>query len=188
MSEDSQPRVWERKNWSRDQKFFTGFWGPQPEVIVPDLDPDFYAFQSPSDFCEVEVISTFDLRTRVHPCCDLQGATSAHLLGSPGRVFGWSGSNRCLSPLTWSSSFLVQPSGSEHSEPLQGQHLIVAGSFWNVWVAAGPVQILQGILAVVLLDCVIFVFAVIVVGVQVLPTLDLVHCIFREQSTGYKAA
>ena len=41
--------------------------------------------------------------------------------------------------------------------------------------AAGPVQALRGIIALAVFDFVVFVFAVIVVGVQVSPTLDLVH-------------
>ena len=55
-----------------------------------------------------------------------------------------------------------------------------------MWIAAGPVQALRGIIAVAVFDFVAFVFAVIVVGV-VSPTLDLVHCVFRVQGTGYKA-
>ena len=43
-------------------------------------------------------------------------------------------------------------------QKLKGQHLIVAGSFWIVWIAAGPVQALRWIFAVVVL---IIAFAVI---------------------------
>ena len=52
-----------------------------------------------------------------------------------------------------------------------------------VWIAAGPVQALCGIFAVAVLDFVVFVLVMIIVGVRVSPTFDLVHCIFREQST-----
>ena len=68
-----------------------------------------------------------------------------------------------------------------------GQQLIVAGSSWSEWISAGLVQALRGIIVVAVFDFVVFVFAVIVVGVQVSPTLDLVHCIFRVRGTGYKA-
>ena len=56
-----------------------------------------------------------------------------------------------------------------------------------MWVAAGPVLALQGIFAVTVFYFIVFVLAVIVLGVQVSPTLDLVHCVLRVQGTGYKA-
>ena len=55
-----------------------------------------------------------------------------------------------------------------------------------MWIAAGPVQALRGIIAVAVFDFVVFVFAVIV-GVRVSPTFDLAHCVFRVRGTGYKA-
>ena len=44
-----------------------------------------------------------------------------------------------------------------------------------MWIAAGSVQALRGIIAVAVFDFVVFIFAVIIVRVQVSPTLDLVH-------------
>ena len=46
-------------------------------------------------------------------------------------------------------------------------------------------QALRGIFAVTVFD--LLVFVVIIIGVRVSPTLDLVHCVFRVRGTGYKA-
>ena len=60
---------------------FTGFWGHQPEVIVPDFDTGFSTLQSHSNISflklgftpAVTVIQTFDFKTQVHTRCDLRG-------------------------------------------------------------------------------------------------------------------
>ena len=65
---------------------------------------------------------------------------------------------------------------------------ILGTSDWRINTSSPlEVQALRRVIAVAVFDLVIFVFAVIVVGVQVSPTLNLVHCVFRVRGAGYKA-
>ena len=80
-------------------------------------------------------------------------------------------------------------SSSSPARPIKSgvSYLIVAGILWNVWIAAGPAQALRGIFIIAVYEFLLFVFAVIVVGVRGSLILDLIHCLFWEQSTWYKA-